>query len=240
MTTGHRDDPRLETRYVETFEGTSGDGTVTLVGVVHDHPASIYRVRRTAEAVAPDVLAVELPPLAVPLYETYAADEESPPAFGGELSAAIQAAETDDVVGIDGPSPGFVRELGNWLVRERASRRTVARSLRSLASITKTAVTCRVAAAVARHSSLRVAVGSGTSHETSPEDPPAEQAADERRQIRTAASVMDAFETPSSRSRAESRERHMADRLANVRTRGDVVAVVGAGHFDPLCDHLEE
>ena len=94
----------------------------------------------------------------MPLYETYAAGDESPPAFGGELSAAIQAAETDDVVGIDGPSPGFVRELGNWLVRERA----------------------------------------------------------------------------------ESRGRHMADRLATARARGDVVAVVGAGHFDPLCDHFEE
>jgi hypothetical protein len=240
MTTGYRDDPRLETRYVEEFEGTNGKGAVTLVGVVHDHPASIYRVRRTVETVEPDILAVELPPLAVSLYETYAGGDESPPAFGGELSAAIEAAGTDEVVGIDGPSPGFVRELGTWLVRERASRRTVTRSLRSLASITKTALTCRVAAAVARHSSLRVAVGSGTSHETNLEDPPAEQAADERRQIRTAVSVMDAFETPSSRSRSESRERHMADRLASVRTRGDVVAVVGAGHFDPLCNHIEE
>ncbi|PSP66935.1 hypothetical protein BRC70_08630 [Halobacteriales archaeon QH_6_68_27] len=240
MTAGNRDDPRLETRYAEEFEGTNGKGTVTLVGVVHDHPASIYRVRRTVETVEPDILAVELPPLAVSLYETYADDDESPPAFGGELSAAIEAAGTDDIVGIDGPSPGFVRELGTWLVRERASRRTVTRSLRSLASITKTALPCRVAAAVTRHSSLRVAVGSGTSHETNLEDPPAEQAADERRQIRTAVSVMDAFETPSSRSRSESRERHMADRLASVRMRGDVVAVVGAGHFDPLCNHIEE
>lgn len=240
MTTGHGDDPRLETPYVETFDGTGEDGTVTLVGVVHDHPASVYRVRTVVDAAAPDVLAVELPPLAVPLYETYADSEESPPVFGGELSAAIQAAETGDVVGIDGPSPGFVRELGRWLVRERASRTTVSRSLRSLLSITGTALTCRVAATLGRHTPLRVAVGSATSHGTTREDPPAEQAADERRQIRTAVSVMDAFETPSSRSRSESRERHMADRLATVRTRGDVVAVVGAGHFDPLCGYLDE
>jgi len=241
MSAGHEDDPRFETRYVERFEDTGDGGAVTLLGVVHDHPASVYRVRRVVERVDPDVLALELPPLAVPLYEAYAAEAASPPAHGGELSAAVRAAETDDVVGIDGPSMGFVRQLAGRLARERASRTTVSRSLRSLASITKTAVACRAAATVTRYTPLTVAVGSATPHETTRADPAAEQAADERRQIRTARAVMDAFETsPTSRYRSESRERHMADRLEAVRTRGDVVAVVGAGHFDPLCAHLDE
>jgi pheromone shutdown protein TraB len=30
----------------------------------------------------------------------------------------------------------------------------------------------------------------------------------------------------------------MADRLATLRESGDVVAVVGAGHFDPLCERV--
>lgn len=239
MTTENRDDPRVESRYVRTFDGTS-DGVVTLVGVVHDHPASIARVRHVVSEVDPSVLALELPPLAVPLYEAYATGSESPPALGGELSAAVGAAGTDEAVGIDGPSLGFLRTLARRLWQEKASRETVSRSVRSLLSVTKTALACRVAATVVARTPVTVAVGSPASHGTTADAPASEQAADERRQIRAATAVMDAFETsPSSRYRAESRERHMVDRLVTLRNRGDVVAVVGAGHFDPICERLE-
>jgi pheromone shutdown protein TraB len=239
MTAQHTDDPRVDTRYVRTCSGTHDGGAVTIVGVVHDHPASVYRVRHVVSEVDPSVLALELPPLAVPLYEAYAAGARSPPALGGELSAAVQAAGTDSVVGIDGPSLGFVHTLGQRLWQERASRTTVSRSLRSLLSVTKSAVACRMAATLAARTPFTVAVGSSVPHETTMDDPANEQAADERRQIRAASAVMDAFETsPSSRYRAESRERHMADRLATLRESGDVVAVVGAGHFDPLCERV--
>lgn len=70
-------------------------------------------------------------------------------------------------------------------------------------------------------------------------DPPADQVADERRKIRSAAAVQEALEPPpSSRYRSMARDRHMADRLLTVRQRGDMVAVVGAGHFDPLSEAL--
>jgi hypothetical protein len=108
-------------RYVETLAGTGDAGAVVLVGVVHDHPASVARVHRVVEATQPDVLALELPPLAVPLYEAHAAEGETPPALGGEFSAAVQAASTDDVVGIVRPSVGFTRTFLRRLSRERAA-----------------------------------------------------------------------------------------------------------------------
>ena len=230
----------MESEYMQTLDGGRSDGQVTLVGVVHDHPASIYRVRRVVERETPAVLAVELPPLAVPLYKAHA-DDETPPPLGGEMSTAIQAADTDDIVGIDGPSTAFCRRLVRVLVSGRASVETVTRSVRGLASVAKTAVACRVAAALTAHTPLRVAVGESTSHDVSRTDPPHRQVADENRQIRTATAVLEAFERPPiSRVRSETREAHMADRLRDLRSRGDVVAVIGLGHFDPLRDRLTD
>ncbi len=229
----------MESEYVETYSDEGGDGSVTLVGVVHDHPASVYRVRRVVEREAPDVLALELPPLAVPLYETHAADEETPPPFGGEMSAAVQAAGTDDVVGIDGPSTAFCRRLARTLVARGTSLETAVRSVRGVASVGKTALACRAAATLTNRTGLRIAVGDPTSHGVSRSDPPREQVADENRQIRTATAVLDALESPpASRVRSETREAHMADRLQTLRTRGDVVAVVGLGHFESIRDRL--
>ncbi|MFC7197481.1 hypothetical protein ACFQL4_27370 [Halosimplex aquaticum] len=219
----------MESDYVETYSGEGGDGSVTLVGVVHDHPASVYRVRRIVERETPSVLALELPPLAVPLYEAYASDQETPPPFGGEMSAAVQAAETDHVVGIDGPSAAFCRRLARTLVGERASVETAMRSARGVASVGKTALACRAAAALTRRTGLRIAVGNPTHHEVTRDDPPRQQVEDEGRQIRTATAVLDALESPpASRVRSETRDAHMADRLRDLRTRGDVVAVIGS------------
>ena len=230
-------DPRMASEYVTTVSGEAGD--VTLVGVVHDHPASVYRVRRVLDRESPDVLALELPPPAVGLFEEYADDDRTPPRFGGEMSAAVQAAATDDVVGIDGPTVAFCRRLAARLVDERASAETVAQTLRGLAGVTKKTLLCRAAAAVGGATSLQVEVGSPTAHAATHADPPAQQAADERSQIRRANSVLAALEsTPASKYRSAVRERHMAERLGDHRRRGDVVAVVGVGHFDPIVDYL--
>ncbi|PSQ01139.1 hypothetical protein BRC94_04635 [Halobacteriales archaeon QS_5_70_17] len=60
-------EPCVNDEYVRRVPpGASGTGTV-VVGVVHDHPASVRRVKALAAATDPDVLALELPPLAVPL-----------------------------------------------------------------------------------------------------------------------------------------------------------------------------
>lgn len=237
---GPTDGPETGDRYVEAFVGTGDSGTVTLAGVVHDHPASVSRVRRVVRAAEPDVLALELPPLAVPLYEAHATEGETPPALGGEFSAAVQAATTDDIVGIDGPSQRFIRMYLGRLASERVPLTTVGRSLRSLLSASGTAIACRIAAWFTRRTPLRVGVGSPTPHETSWVDPPGERDADESREIQSAITVRETLEPPPSvRYCSGTRERYMADRLSTVRERGEVVAIVGAGHFSPLSEELD-
>lgn len=232
-------DPRLSGEHLRRH--TTADGTVTLVGVVHDHPASVYRVGEVVSATQPAVLALEVPPLAVPLYEQYAADERTPPAFGGEMSAAVQAASTDNVVGIDGPTAEFLLRLARTLVAERASASTVGRVGRGVLAVARTAVVCRLAATLAARTSLRVEVDSPVPYEGVPNDDPARQAADEAEHVERTHSVLNALSPPRAiRFRDETREAHMAERLRALRERGDVVAVVGHGHLDPLARRLAE
>ena len=73
------DDPRLNDAYLRVCPGGPEEGTVVLVGVVHDHPSSQYRAQRVLEAVEPTTLALELPPLALPLFEEYATESSTPP-----------------------------------------------------------------------------------------------------------------------------------------------------------------
>jgi pheromone shutdown protein TraB len=233
------DDPRVTGDRVRRLSGEDGAGDVTLVGVVHDHPASAHRAGRVVDATDPDVLALELPPLAVPLYEEYADDGRTPPRFGGEMSAAVQAADAARVVGIDGPSSGFVARLFGNLATDDPSVSTVRSVLRSLASVSRRAVACRLAAALASHTGLRVEVGTPTAHDCDATDDPADQAESEDAQIRRARTVTETFgRSDTSRVRTATREQHMADRLAALRRRGDAVAVVGVAHLDPLADRL--
>lgn len=242
--TAERTDPRVTGEHVRRLAGAAVDGPdcagdVTLVGVVHNHPASKYRVRTVIEERNPDVLALEAPPLAVPLYEHDAADWRTPPQYGGEMSTAVQAAATDHVVGIDGPDPRFVARLLRNLLADGASRSTAGPVLRSLASVTKRAVGCRLAAAVARVSGVRPAVDDPASHGCDWTDAAAAQADDERAQVRQARTIAETFEQPATaRVRDRTRNEHMARRLAALRRTGDVVAVVGIAHLDPLCDLL--
>ncbi|MDS0260769.1 hypothetical protein NDI56_15280 [Haloarcula sp. S1CR25-12] len=232
-------DPRLSGASIERVDGEAG--TVVLVGVLHDHPASTYRVRTVLDAVAPDVLALELPPLAVPLAAHHAADDLTPPALGGEMSAAIQAADTERVVGIDGPSIGFLGYLAAELYAERASLATVRRTAAALRSVTSTAVTRRAAAAVAALTTLQVAVDGPTAYDTGRRDDPERQAAEERRRIETAESMLRVFTPPPAAAiKRTARERYMADRLATLGRTGDVVAVVGRAHLGEIAGHLRD
>jgi pheromone shutdown protein TraB len=234
----HPPDPRATGEHVRRLAST--DGTVTLVGVVHDHPASVYRAAQVVADADPDVLALEVPPLAVPLYEQYAADERSPPVFGGEMSAAVQAAGTDRVVGIDGPSLGFLGRLARTMLGERASLGTVRQVARGVVAVGRTALACRAAATLATLTSLRVEVDTPVPYGDVPDDP-ARQAADEREHIERTHSVLAVLTPPRAvRFRDETREAHMAERLAALRGAGDVVAVVGHGHLDPLAERLTE
>ena len=233
-------DPRLSDAYLRRH--TTVDGTATLVGVVHDHPASVYRVGEVVTTLEPAVLALEVPPLAVPLYEQYAADERTPPAFGGEMSAAAQAATECDaeVVGIDAPTADFFTRLAENCWSERASVGTLRRVASGVGSVTRHALTCRVAAAVADRTSLRVEVDDPVDHDCSRTDPPAEQARDEQTQARRSQSLLRAFDPPRPvRLRDDTREECMVERLERLRSEGETVAIVGLDHLDSVAEGIE-
>jgi pheromone shutdown protein TraB len=235
----HYEDPRISGEHLRSVDTPTG--TVTLVGVVHDHPASAFRVRTAVADRAPDVLALELPPLSLPLFERYAEDTRTPPAFGGEASAAIQAATTDRVVGIDGPTLPFLRRLAASLYREGGSVGTVRGILDGFATVTKNALRCRFAASLASLTSVRLEVDSPVTYAVDRADSPERQAENERRQIDRARAVMDTFEPSRATSFGDDvRETHMIDRLADLRGEGDIVAVVGRHHLDPVAEGLAD
>jgi|AntDeeMetagen192_2_1112575.scaffolds.fasta_scaffold07421_2 pheromone shutdown protein TraB len=234
-------DPRVTGEYLRQVPGDSG--TLTLVGVVHDHPASTYRTRQVITELDPSVVALELPPISIPLFEEYADSGRTPPVFGGEMSAAIQAASPDTAVGIDRPTGGFFRRLGRTLLRERPTAETLRNVFSNTVSTTKHALLCRIAAVLAAHTSVRLEVDSPTPHDIDWTDTPEEQASDEREQVRRSRSFMNAFRT-TNRSRASqiedaAREADMATRLSALREREDVVAVVGIDHLDSLTERLD-
>ena len=232
------DDPRLHTDHVRHLPGD--DHAVTLVGVVHDHPASRYRVGELVAALDPAVLAVEVAPLSLPLFEGYAADGRDLPAMGGEVSAAIAAAEDARVVGIDGVDDAFLRTLGRRVLAERPDPATLSRVTASVLGVVQSAAACRIGAVVADATGLRLEVDDPVTHETTLADPPERQAADERSQLTRSLTLLRCAEPPEPiRLRDDVRDECMAARLADLRTEGDVVAVVGRGHLDPLAEHLD-
>jgi pheromone shutdown protein TraB len=231
-------DPRLRSACLRRV---TGEDSVVLVGVLHDHPASCYRVQAVIETVAPEILALELPPLAVPLVVQQADDERTPPRLGGEMSAAVKAVDTDRVVGIDGPSLGFCRRLAGELYRERASLSTLRGTAGAVSEVASTALCRRIAAGVTDRTSMDVAVDTPTVYDAERTDDPQRQAADERDRMETATSMMRAFTPPPAAAvHRRARERHMADRLGTLRREGDVVAVVGQAHLDAVTHRLRD
>lgn len=244
------DDPRCSPEYVRVVDGEATGaaggrdrGSIALVGVVHDHPASVYRVQEVLSSRAPDVLALELPPLAVPLFEHYAeADGEGDGAagVGGEMSAAIRAADAETTVGIDGPTPAFGLRLARHLVAARASLGTVRTALGRFARASGHALRCRLAAAVADADGADPALSAPRTHAVTPGDPAAKQARDEHRQVRLARSVAAAFGANRAvATRDETREAHMAERIETLAADGDLVAVIGVDHLGAVAEHLE-
>ena len=233
------DDPRMNDEYVRRLP----EFDLTLVGVVHDHPASVHRARATVCERDPDVVALEAPPLATPLYRVYAEDSRTPPAFGGEMSAAAQAADEcgAEVVGIDGPSADFFARLARNCWREDASLGTLRRVASGVASVTRHALVCRVAAGVAERTSLRVEVDSPVQHDCEHSDPPEVQARDERQQASRSQSLLRAFDPPRPvRLRDETREECMVENLDALRSQGETVAVVGLDHLDAVAEQLRQ
>ncbi len=234
-------DPRITPQW---YRRVPGPNDLHLVGVVHDHPASIARVERLLEAIDPETLALELPPAALPLYRAYARETaaDTHPRFGGEMSAAIHAAPDADLVGIDAPNWSFLRRLVTRLIADRVPASTARRVVASVGGATRSAVTCRLAATVTHATSLTVTCEEPIEYDCSPTDSPAEQAAHERSHIAGVTALLGSIDTDGSALayRDETRERCMIDRLESLRSSTTVVAVVGVDHLDPIETALRE
>ena len=230
------DDPRVTSPFCRRLR--DGASNLTLVGVVHDHPASVGRVEAVLERCQPAVLALELPPSAISLYRAYADGLEpgSTPRFGGEMSAAIARVPDATVVGIDAPNWTFCRRLATRLVADRADAGTARTLAGSVAGAARTALACRFAATVTDATSMTVTTDEQIEYACTEADPPARQAAHERAHVAGIRALVGGATPPALAYRDEARESCMVDRLAAVREEGEVVAVVGVDHLDPLAE----
>lgn len=193
-----------------------------------------------ADSLTPDILALELPPLAVPLFRRYADSDRVPPQYGGEMSAAIQAADTEHIVGIDGPSAPFLVQMFRT-IRNDGTLDVATALLRSVLSATFDAIWCRLAASLPSVRAKRKREDRGIDYQTDVTSSIAEQAEDERRHLSRARSIMKSFGTQDAASaRDAARESHMVDTLEQCRDEGDVLAIVGRYHLDRLTSDFEQ
>lgn len=228
-------DPRLDESYVRRIKAADA-GDVVLLGAVHDHPASSFRVAALVRAADPDVLALELAPLALPWFEARATDGR---ATTCEMTAAVAAAPGARVAGIDWFDAEFFRTLRANLRAAGPSWPTVRAVAKGVAAVAKHAAACRLAALVERHAPFEPAVDEPVEHGCDPSDPPAIQAADERRRASTSLSLLRATEPPAPVAvRDETREACMVRRIEALREEGDVAAVLGLGHLDAVAAGL--
>lgn len=236
------DDPRLDESYLRVVPGTETGGTVVLVGVTHDHPASRERARRVVDGVAPAVVALELPPLAMPLYRQYAgsADGRTDGGYdGGEMAAALAASGDARAVGIDAPNWAYGRRLVAAFRERDPDRETAVSAVRDTLSVTRHAIACALGAAVRAVTPWSPTVETPASHDSSVADPPAAQAADEARQLSRSRALLGALELPPGQELVDDlREASMASRVDALRTEGAVVAVVGHAHLGPIYERL--
>ncbi|MFD1512118.1 hypothetical protein [Halomarina rubra] len=231
------DDPRVdESRCAFVERDESAD--LLLVGVVHDHPASVARVRAVLQATTPDTLALELPPASVSCYRRlaaqrgHAADGETPP--GGEMSAAIDASPDAAVVGIDPLDARFLHTVGHDLLAERHSTETVRSVARRTVGIARRIGRQRLAASglgdlsTADEQAEYDDVGSTA----------AEHAEHEAEHVSRCSLLRSVTERPLAVGVVTTaRERRMTERLRDVD--GDLcVAVVGWAHLDALVERL--
>lgn len=238
------DDPRLDETYLRIVPGTETDGTVVLVGVTHDHPASQARARRVVAGVEPAVVALELSPLAMPLYRQYASarDGRTGGAYdGGEMAAALAASGDGRAVGIDAPNWAYGRRLVEALRARGTGHEAAVSAIRDTLSVSRHAITCAVGAAIRTVTPWSPAVETPAAHDSSVADPPAAQAADEARQLSRSRALLGALELPPGQELVdELREASMASRIESLRTEGSVVAVVGHAHLGPIYERLAD
>ena len=237
---GDATDPRLTDEYVRLIEGDEheGAGDVLLLGSVHDHPASSYRIGERVAEFDPNVLALEVTPLSLPWFVT-SADREEPHTC--EMTAAVAAAPDSQPVAIDGLDAEFFATLVRNLRAEGPRFSTVRAVARGVGAVAKHATNCRLAAWADRYTPYRPSAGEPVSHDCDRTDPPEVQAADERRQASTSLALLRAVERPAPVAvRDETRETCMVRRIGRLREEGDVAAVVGVGHLEAVAAELAE
>lgn len=235
-------DPRVDPDQLRVFDGPDGD-PLLVVGCVHDHPASIYRVRSLVESLHPDVVAVELPGLAVPLFERVGRDSGADSPSGGEMSAALAASAEigSRSAGIDTLDTRFARSLVAELRRESPSLGTLKQVFDAVSNVSGHALSCRLSAALGRYGTPTPVTKRAYEHDVDQSTSPTKQAADERRQLTRSLSVLRALERPVANDVVDTaREETMVANLRSLRTDGSVVAVVGFDHLSGITELLEE
>ena len=231
---GH--DPRLDGQYVRLVD--AAPEPVVLVGVVHDHPASVYRARQTVDAIDPDVVALEAPDAVTPLFASRARADSS---LGGEMTAAVGAAGDADVVGVDAPGRGTLRSLAAVFADSRPSAPAVAGTLRNLARIGAHAARGRLQAAGVPARWLGGEFDRSQEYDCTAADPAGEQAAHEASRLERSTSLLRAFDPPpATRVLDAVRERQMGRRVAALAADDLVVAVVGFSHLDGVENEISE
>ena len=229
-------DPRIDEEYLRLIHGP--DAPVVLVGVVHDHPASIHRVEAIIEELSPSTVAIELPAILVPAFE---AAHETWDDVGGEMAIAIAAAGSTPVVGIDVPSLGTVRALATELRNRDVESRTALRTIRETRRITTHAVLGRLAHEGVPWLPTAADLEFGQEYDLPADATPEAQAAHEATHLRRSTTLLRTFEPPAAtRFMDVVRERHMSERLDALRADGPVVGVVGYGHLDGIEETLQE
>ena len=232
-------DPRISKEFIREIATDSSD--ITVLGVVHDHPASIYRVRNIVREMDPSVLALELPPLAIPLYKQYAETTDSTSQEGGEMSAAIASANGAEVAGIDGPTVEFTRWLYSTLREEGVSWKSIYQNVKAVANTIRPVFLARLKGVLHPMDSTIPDFENRVTHSVTTLDEPTQQAEDERRQIHETRALMNALAPSRSASLRDTvREQYMAYRIAALATNGPVVAIVGLGHLDSIARELSE
>jgi len=220
------DDPRIQTDHLRLL--VDDESSVLLVGVVHDHPASVYRVRRVVRSLDPDTVAVELPPLALPLFEA---------GEGGEMSAALAASDAG-AAAIDAHGPRFLAALAGEISDRSPERGTIGRIASNAVTVGKHALSCRLASVFGRDRFPTPLADAGVEIDLDRTADPVTVAEHEQRHLSRSFSVLRAFERPAADEIVDAaRERTMARSLAGLDAES-AVAVVGFEHLDGIADEL--
>ncbi len=242
------EDPRIAHSDFRHVPERNGSGWVTLVGVVHDHPASVFRVVETITALDPDIVALEIAPVAVPLFRQFAQEQGTSPEAnrsesgnGGEMSAAIGAAGDANVVGIDLPNVAVLQTTFEAVRNESLSVRGVLRAGHAFGTQTLHAVQCRVSHVASKLGvdiDPKLDARSDTYARTAS---PQAQAAEEDDAVAAGTTILRAFSRPPAMEAFDrAREAAMAEQLQSHRRNGsNVVAVVGYAHLDSILERLE-